>query len=350
VIARGCAAALIAALAGACAQTDVVAYRALAECVGAACMPPPDAGEDAGTDAGQDAGPGSCAAATCENALSCAAPIPRAIVGDSCGSQPWNAPGFQHALCSCGDYVSEFPLTVQRDPASAQQGAASIAIDGTLTAGGRMVVAGGAYVAGAIELDDDASLDAEELRGDTGVARCDCSSEVTLVPDAVLALAPQNPTGFDAERFGNVQSDETIPLGCGAYRVPRIAGPAGLNLTISGHVVLVVEGDIEIDANLEATLADGALLELFVLGNLRVAGALLLGDEADDVRVYVLGSGTIDLSAEAFVAGPIYAPNAELVTRSDLTTTGSIFVRRAAPGGPVTIRYDSATSHASTCQ
>jgi hypothetical protein len=350
--ARVCAATALLALA-ACGEIDVVAYRALAACdAGGECTPPIDAGRDGGEggDAGGDAGPtGPCAAATCESALSCAAPIPRAIVGDSCGDQPWVAPGFRHALCSCGDYVSEFPLTVQRALGSAEQGAASVAIDGTLTAGGRIDVAGAVYVAGDIDLEAQASLDAEPVQGQTGVARCDCSAEVVLVPDAVLALAPTNPSGFDAERFGSVETDETVPLPCGAYRVPRIAGPSGLNLTITGHVVLVVEGDIELDSNLEATLAEGALLELFVLGNMRVAGALILGDDDDDVRVYVLGSGTIDLNAEAFIAGPLYAPGAELVTRSDLTTTGSIFVRRAAPGGAVTIRYSSETAHATTC-
>ena len=333
----------------ACGETDVVAYRSLAACdAGGECAPPIDGGRDGG--AGGDGGAaGRCAAATCESALNCATPIPRAIVGDSCGDQPWVAPGFRHALCSCGDYVSSFPLTVRRAPRSAEQGAASIAIDGTLTAGARIDVAGAVYVAGDIDLDEQASLDAEAVQGQTGVARCDCSADVVLAPDAVLALAPSNPSGFDAERFGSVTTDELIALTCGAYRVPRIAGPSGLNLTVTGHVVLVIEGDIELDANLEATLADGALLELFVLGNMRVAGALALGDDDDDVRVYVLGSGTIDLNAEAFIAGPLYAPGAELVTRSDLTTTGSIFVRRAAPGGAVTIRYASETAHATTC-
>jgi hypothetical protein len=331
----------------ACGETDIVAYRAAAACDAGECAPPIDAGTDAG--AGGDGGAaGTCAAATCESALSCATPIPRAIVGDGCGDQPWVAPGFRHALCSCGDYVSEFPLTVQRAPSSVEQGAASVAIDGTLTANGRIEVAGAVYVAGDVELDQ-ANVDAQDVQGQTGAARCDCGSDVALAPDAVLALAASNPSGFDAERFGSVEIDETIPLDCGAYRVPRIAGRSGLSLTITGHVVLVVEGDIALDANLEATLAEGALLELFVIGTVRVAGALALGDDDDAVRFYVLGSGTIDLEAEAFIAGPLYAPGAELVTRSELTTTGSIFVRRAAPGGAVTIRYASETAHATTC-
>lgn len=331
----------------ACGETDIVARRVLAGCGGAPCAPS-DAGVDASGDASDDVGPGgTCAAATCPNPITCTAPIPRAIVGDGCGAQPWAAPGFRHALCSCGDFVSQFPLTVER---AGDAGAAPIAIDGDLTAGARLDIAGDVFVAGMLALVDEGSLDAGAVQAGTGRARCDCSARVALAPDAVRALVPGNPAGFDAVRFGDVRSDETIALGCGAYRVPRIAGPSGLHLAIDGHVVLVVEGDVELDGNFEARLADGALLELFVLGNVRVAGALSLGAEDDRVRLYVLGSGTIDLNAEAFVAGPIYAPHAELVTRGDLTTTGSIFARRIAPGGAVRIRYDSASARATTCE
>jgi cytochrome c556 len=313
--------AMLAALSlSACNTTDVVAYRALSACTDPSCMPI-DSGADSGVDAGPPPDAGTCAAATCPSPITCAAPIARAIVGDSCGDQPWVAPGFRHALCSCDDYVSQFPLTVERDPQSAEQGAASVAVDDDFTAGARVEIAGSLYVAGMLALVDQASLDADDVQQDTATPRCDCGADVALSADAVLALAPSNPPGFDAARFTEVQTD----------------------------VVLVVEGDIAIDANLEATLAEGALLELFVIGNVRVAGAMLLGDQDDDVRVYALGSGTIDLSAETFIAGPLYAPHAELVTRGTLTTMGSIFVRRAAPGGEVLIRYDSASSHASSC-
>jgi hypothetical protein len=355
----------------ACDVTDIVAYRTMpAECVGPSC-PAMDAGRDAasdasddtgvdtgidagidtgvdtGVDTGTDSGPsGPCAAATCQDALSCAAPIPRAIVGDSCGAQPWAAPAFQHALCSCGDYVSEFPLTITQVPAG---GATPVAVDGNLTAGGRVEVAGPVFVGGALALVGEGSLSAHDVQADTATPRCDCGEDVVLTPAHVLALAPSNPPGFDPTPLENIATDQTIPLACGSYRVPRIAGPSALNLTIEGHVVLIVEGDIELDASLEATLAPGALLELFVLGHIRVAGALSLGGDDDQVKVYALGSGTMDLNDETFIAGPFYAPNAELVTRGDLTTTGPIFVRRLSLGGAVLIRYDAASASALSC-
>lgn len=373
-LARLLSLAWLAALVGsACGSTDVVAYRVIAGCTGPSCPAGEDAGRDADVeveagmdaaldagpdaapepdaevDAGPDAGPATCAAAVCDDALSCASPIPRAIVGDGCGDQPWAAPGFRYALCACDDFVSEFPLTVERAPDAVEPAAASVAIDDDFTAGAQVDIAGGLFVSGMLSLLDQGSLSADDVQSETGIAACDCGADKLLAPPAVLALVPSNPDGFDATRFVNVTTDESIALDCGAYRVPRIAGPSGLNLAISGHVVLVVEGDIELDANLEATLAQGALLELFVVGKVRVAGALLLGAQGDHVRTYVLGSGTIDLGAEVFLAGPLYAPNAELVTRSQLTSTGSIFVRRAAPGGAVVIRYDGAASHAGTC-
>ena len=98
--ARACAIGTLLALANAgCGETDVVAYLALASCDAGDCAP-----IDGGDSGGDGDGDGdTCAAATCSNALVCGAPTPRAIVGDSCGDQPWAAPGFRHALCSCGD-------------------------------------------------------------------------------------------------------------------------------------------------------------------------------------------------------------------------------------------------------
>ena len=48
--------AALALLASACGVTDVIGYRALAECTGSACTPPPDASEpepDSGLDASE---------------------------------------------------------------------------------------------------------------------------------------------------------------------------------------------------------------------------------------------------------------------------------------------------------
>lgn len=336
--------ALLASLA-ACGETDIVARRLFEQCI------EPEACETAP--------PGVCQVATVCNAdaLVCDAPVtePSVLVGDGCTMREPTL-SFRHALCSCGDFVSEHELVVEH-VVTADQGAAlaplpgaSIAINGNFNTTANVRVEGELIVSGNLELLEDAVADADSVRSETGRPECDCSATSHLSSEDADALVPsESAPGFDPALLEDVQSDSTVALACGSYRVSRIAGGADLHLTISGHVVLLVEGDIALDAGMDVSVEEGGLFELIVLGNVRLEGPWLLQGDPGQTRVYALGSGTIDLNMQTLISGPLYAPRAELVTRDVLTVLGPIFVRRAAPGADVLVRYNSALFPAIAC-
>lgn len=333
----------------ACDEPDIVARRSFAACLDRqAC---------------ETASPDVCEAPTVCNAdsLECGAAIAPAVrVGDSCTMrQP--VLSFRHALCSCGDFVSTHDLIVEHTPPSnsmtegmaddvAAPRGAPVAVDGNLTTTAGIRVEGGLVVSGNLELPDGGLPEADPVSAQTGRSDCDCSATSNLSIEDADALVPaQSPAGFDPAQLQDVTSNATVTLTCGSYRVARIAGTADLHLAISGHVVLLVEGDLALEAGMEVSVEQGGLFELIVLGNVGLAGPWLLQGDPGQTRVYALGNGTIDLSAEALISGPLYAPRAELVTRGDITVLGAVFVRRAAPGGTVLIRYDSTSAVPSAC-
>src|SRR5262245_15899275 len=72
-------------------------------------------------------------------------------VGDGCGDEDPSSQSFRFALCSCSDYVSEFPLIVDgvgEDGGDAP--AASVGVNGSLTLGAGAQIGGSLQVAGMI--------------------------------------------------------------------------------------------------------------------------------------------------------------------------------------------------------
>ena len=327
-----------------CAQTDVVARAALIECLDEA-----DCAGDA------ECTPASCPSLAIASAL-CGAgsdpSLPLVQVGDGCGADTAGAPAFRFALCSCTDFVTVHPLRVVADPELDPElaGPDSVGIVGELSTDATVEIAGSLQLSGDLTLPSDDALALGGVLVQTPNPACNCQEQNLLdVAAAVEAQATDDAAlaaGFDPAGLEDVTSDETLVLSCGHYRVARIAGPADLRIRALGRVALFVEGDLALDGGMEVVVEEGASLDLFVAGNVRVGAAWLLGgrEQAGRVRVYVGGSGTIDLAAEASIGGPLYAPRAELVTRGDLTLYGPLFVRRAAPGGELAVHAAPATT------
>jgi len=329
--------ALLAAGALGCAQTDVVARAAAIQCA----------------DADGCAGAGQCTPKRCEPpgdvASLCSADAvpgaPLVQVGDGCDDPSAAAPDFRFALCSCTDFVSGHALRVLGggDVDAAVAGPDSVGIGGAFRATATVDIAGSLRVTGELTLP---SADALQLGGSllqSPSSPCNCQDQNLL---DIAALVRSQATdaravagGFDPARLEEVTTDSTLELPCGRYRVARVAGPSDLRIHALERVAVFVEGDVALDGGMEVVLEPGASFDLFVGGNVRVGAAWLLGgvEQAGRVRVYVGGSGTIDLSAETSIAGTLYAPRAELVTRGDLDVYGPLFVRRAAPGGELRV-------------
>jgi hypothetical protein len=89
-------------------------------------------------------------------------------------------------------------------------------------------------------------------------------------------------------------------------------------------------------------------LDLFIEGNVLAAGQLRLGRAANParVRVYVGGTGTVNLQNAAQLSGNLYAPRAEVVLGSSapVTVFGSIFAGRLNAGADLTVHFDESVA------
>ena len=325
-----CSLLLTLALAG-CAQTDFVATEE------ALCLFRADCGGDE-----------LCPASNCSSGTG--VPVQ---VGDGCGAEDPASQSFRFALCSCDDYVSEFPLVVEASDADGEGG--SVGVNGTLTLGAGASIDGSLQVAGAIETGDGPAVEVSGRSLEAANLGCNCQPGNLLDVGARVAAARASndnaAQSLDPRALDGFTSAETLNLSSGKLYLSRIAGSAPLTLAIDGAVQLHADGDVELDSTLTVTLAPGATLDLFIARNVR-ARALLLGDAttAGRLRVYVGGPGTINLEDTSLIGGSLYAPTAELVTRGPLAAHGPLFVRRAAPGAELRVRYDATVWQAGSCE
>jgi hypothetical protein len=188
---------------------------------------------------------------------------------------------------------------------------------------------------------------AERREGAVSIAPpCDCSA-VLDVAALVSARASENDNdrlAIDPAALDDFENATDLVLPCGRFYVGRIFGRAPLTIVATGRAALYVEGDLSLTSSLEVRVEDGAELDLFVAGNIVADDTVELGsiETASRVRLYVGGSGTLNLAAGALVAGNLYAPRAEIVTSGPLETFGSVFARRLAASGELSLHYDVA--------
>jgi len=182
----------------------------------------------------------------------------------------------------------------------------------------------------------DDALDVAAVIGDHALANHD--AEIDLVPDAL----------------SDIDGDATLELPCGRFYLDDIQGSSAGTLTIraSGRSALFVGGGITLQQDLTVELGPDAELDLFVAGNIQVAGISRLGDPARPraLRLYVASGGSIALSAGSALAGNLYAPLADLATSAELELFGALVVNRVNGAASVTIHHDRAVADAAdTC-
>jgi hypothetical protein len=179
---------------------------------------------------------------------------------------------------------------------------------------------------------------------------CGCGADSRLpIAEAVAARRLQNDnaaSGLDAFELDGFEGPRRVELDCGDYHWARLAGSGALDLTLRGDVAIFVDGEVGLDDAFRLHLEGAATLDLYVEGDFRVNGPLELGgaNEAGRVRVFIAGSGTILLGADAVLAGPLFATDAALVSQRSLEIFGGLHVRRAAPEGALVVHHHDAAT------
>ena len=153
--------------------------------------------------------------------------------------------------------------------------------------------------------------------------------------DAAIALSPARLAGYSG--------DATLDLPCGIYYLQGIHGTGTITLRITGRVAVLVDGDATLTSALSIELATSdAELDLMIGGTLTSNNKITAGDEAHPsrTRIYIGGSGTIELSGDSQIAANVYAPTSAIAMSAPATIFGSLFVRALQQAAPLVIHYD----------
>lgn len=278
------------------------------------------------------------------------------------------------ALCTCGDlsasggvHVESGAVAVngsmQLSAAASIAGPLSVAGAGGVTLGSHVLEVGDDLAVAGPLLGSDASVEVDGdawLAGPVELAALRVNGRLRLAPGASVTVSEGAPSAVAGEatvdalcgcddgfrlspeavrELAEATADsalDALPSDCGG--VIASADQLGDSLRAEDDALLVVEGDLRIAGPLGLDVAAGHALDLVVTGNVSVDGPLRLGSlEGGQVRLFVLGGGTLQLSEGGDVFGLIHAPDAELVVPAPLRVEGSVIVRRVAAAAALTL-------------
>ncbi len=257
------------------------------------------------------------------------------------------------------------PGGVQSGPAAIQIGRrlfdhGPVAADGDLTVGGDAVVGGALRarnltVGGTLTLPDASAIDVAEntdaptiVEAPVSVAPpCECDDGLVDIAAYVERHRAANDNAaidLSTDALANVAAPTELRLPCGRYFLDRVGGQAPITIVPEGRAAIFVAGDLAPSNTFAVQLEPGAELDLFVGGNVVASTRLELGDadHAARVRLYIGGSGTIQLDDGAALGGNVYAPRADLSSAGAVEVFGALFVRRVATSDRLDIHYDRA--------
>src|SRR6185503_13731304 len=173
-----------------------------------------------------------------------------------------------------------------------------------LTVAGTLTVAPGAGLGGTVSA-------GATVRAPVEVAApCACGTDDLVdIPAFVAGHAADNQDaaiGRAPGRLTYYHGAVMLDLPCGIYYVGPVRGDGALTLRVTGRAALLVDGDLSLGAPFTVELAtDDAELDLMIAGILSSNQAISIGraDHPARTRVYVGGSGTIELSGDSQLAG-----------------------------------------------
>jgi hypothetical protein len=264
----------------------------------------------------------------------------------------------------------------------------SIGTNGDITANATADIGGSAWAAGSATFNGDAHVSQElHVGGVTGLngklqvdgdyfggaplmARDGVSvSGASHVPSSVLPpcdCAPRMPIDSIVGAFENANDDAAsglepttfaggagrdVTLSCGRYYFTEISPNGNVTFRLDGRTAIFVKGDISMNGALSFVFADGAELDLFVVGNVRLNGDAVFGNADAPARVRVYQAGTqFSANGDAKLAANVYAPSAVVTINGSNTVRGSIYANQLSQNGDIDLLYDEAVLDVKGCE
>lgn len=179
---------------------------------------------------------------------------------------------------------------------------------------------------------------------------CDCAHPVVDVAAVVAALGQANgnaAAGLAADAL--TAGSRAVDLPCGRYAFSTISG-RDLTLRLDGATVIALSGDLSPAGNAAIQLAPGASLDLFVAGNVNLAGATAFGSVAAPARIRIYSAGSrVSLPTGGGVGANIYAPAAMVTPAASTALFGAVFGAQFGVAGSLSVHYDEDSASAATC-
>ncbi len=180
--------------------------------------------------------------------------------------------------------------------------------------------------------------------------------EVNGTPYTSFGTGDYDPDGDGPEPaltgVGLLADDDTTDT---AFTEYRLSGNLDIKDTVivTGHVMLVVDGNLKIFGNSDAMiqLATNAKLDIFVTGDVTISGGGILNSgDPPNLRLFNTGvaakkSNSITLGGNAAFSGAVYAPGCDLVINGGGTEGafyGSAVANTITINGDVALHYDEA--------
>ncbi|MBI5481837.1 MAG: hypothetical protein HY906_23475 [Deltaproteobacteria bacterium] len=188
-----------------------------------------------------------------------------------------------------------------------------------------------------------------ETQAPVSVAKpCDCDPshlvDVTGIVDYAATHNDNAAIGLDPAALKDVFWAKDITLPCGRFYLDELSGLAKITVNVTDRVALFIGGDLNTAGVVEFNLSAGAEVDIFIKGNLVLAGVGTFGDKDHPARtrLYVGGSNDITLIGAGGFVGNVYAPRALVTGVGYVELYGSIFARDFISPGYAYLVYDRA--------
>ncbi len=177
---------------------------------------------------------------------------------------------------------------------------------------------------------------------------CPCGSKNILDVAAIVAQGQAKndnaAIGLDPAAWTNVLTIDTVTLPCGSYYLNSIQIGGSLTLQVTGRVALFIGADITVLGELQVQLSSTAEIDIFIKNDLNLVGYALFGDKSRpaDTRIYVGGSGDVNLVGAGGFVGNLYAPSSRVTAPGYLDVYGAVFCNDFQIPGYADFEYDEA--------
>jgi len=222
--------------------------------------------------------------------------------------------------------------------------AGDLVVGGDLKGIGRLAVDGSLSVSGRNTFLGYKQINATAPYAPAAAPSCGCAdADILDVKAAVAAAKTQNDNAARGVPTSIRNIGLTVQkLTTGSYYMTDLSAIGATKVAIDGHVSLYLDGDLESIGAAWIRLENGAMLDLYVSGNVRTIGHVDLGNKwaPSAFRLYVGGSDEATLSVgNQIFNGAIYAPRADLTYVGNTKIRGAVTAREIHGIGNLEIGY-----------